>query len=279
MGKHRKSLKKQRNGEDSNQSQISKPKNEEDEDKESSINIGQTSQPEKKTSRDRRKNHGKEEIHANKFDLIYPTSNSISDKYKDRKFSIDSTNDSASYEEYYENDINSKNYVNQKRKGKVKAPFKSQALDFKIKYKTELCKYYEINGHCKFGDNCAYAHGIDNLRSKVTNTTSYRTKKCTQFFEHGYCPYGNRCQFAHQLKSNIINNPYDRKMTYRKTLETISKLENVENIKKLIEKPRLQAFNEVFENKEGIESNLLEDIKSLALEDIFERVDSGNEEE
>ena len=51
--------------------------------------------------------------------------------------------------------------------------------------------------------------GIENLRSKVTNSTAYRTRKCNQFFELGYCPYGSRCQFQHQLKSNIINNPYD----------------------------------------------------------------------
>ena len=35
-----------------------------------------------------------------------------------------------------------------------------------------------------------------------------------------------------ESKTNIINNPYDREMTYGKILETISKKENVENIKK-----------------------------------------------
>ena len=146
---------------------------------------------------------------------------------------------------------------------KNKAPFKGEAKDFKIKYKTELCKNFEANGYCKYGDKCAYAHGINNLRSKVTNTTDYRTKKCSKFFEQGYCPYGSRCQFAHQLKSNITNNPYDRGMTYSKILETISKIENVENIKKLIEKPRLPVFQTICENKENCKSRLLEDIKSL----------------
>lgn len=32
-------------------------------------------------------------------------------------------------------------------------PFKSKAEDFKTKYKTELCKYFEINGYCKYGEN------------------------------------------------------------------------------------------------------------------------------
>jgi hypothetical protein len=179
--------------------------------------------------------------------------------------------DSTSTEEI--NDLKNKKKISQNNnKNKNKVPFKGEAKDFKIKYKTELCKYYEIDGHCKYGDKCAYAHGKENLRSKVTNTTAYRTKKCTQFFEQGYCPYGSRCQFAHQLKSNIINNPYDRGMTYGKILETISKLENVENIKKLIEKPRLPVFLEFSEEK--IESRLLEDIKSLTYNDLFQRIDN-----
>ena len=224
----------------------------------------------------------------NKFDMQYPEIDYQQIDLTSRKESRDSTSDSISYEDYYENDINSininhnnNNYSNNKnkfslqnkQKSKKQGPFKSTATDFKIKYKTELCKYYEINGYCKYGDRCAYAHGKENLRAKVTNSTAYRTRKCSQFFENGYCPYGNRCQFAHQLASNIINNPYDRKMTYKKTLETISKLENIENIKKLIEKPRLSIFKEIYENKNSLKSSLFEDIKKINKEYIIERID------
>ena len=170
---------------------------------------------------------------------------------------------------------NRKNSAGAERKGN-KSPFKGEAKDFKIKYKTELCKYYECNGYCKYGDKCAYAHGKENLRSKVTNTTAYRTKKCTQFFEQGYCPYGNRCQFAHQLKSNIINNPYDKGMSYTKILETISKFENVGNIKKLVEKPRLKVFEEICKNEEGTESRLLNDIKKLNQTGLYKRITTEN---
>jgi hypothetical protein len=228
------------------------------------------------------------EKYNNKFDIHYPEIDYQETDLTSRKESRDSTNDSISYEDYYENDynqinnnnnnqinnINIKNKFSQpnKYKSKKQGPFKSTASDFKIKYKTELCKYYEINGYCKYGDKCAYAHGKENLRSKVTNSTSYRTRKCVQFFENGYCPYGNRCQFAHQVISNIINNPYDRKMTYKKTLETISKLENIENIKKLIEKPRLAIFRDIYANKNLIKSTLLDDIKAINKNDIIERI-------
>ena len=171
--------------------------------------------------------------------------NDIEIKQKERKNSSCSENSSTSDEKSPEKQNNQKENFNYKKKGN-KAPFKGEAKDFKIKYKTELCKYFEIDGKCKYGDKCAYAHGKENLRSKVTNTTAYRTKKCTQFFENGYCPYGNRCQFAHELKSNIVNNPYEKGMSYSKILEIMSKLENVENIKKLVDKPRLTIFKEIW---------------------------------
>ena len=124
---------------------------------------------------------------------------------------------------------------NKKKKGN-KSPFKGEAKDFKIKYKTELCKYYECNGYCKYGDKCAYA----------------------------------------QLKSNIINNPYDKGMSYTKILETISKLENVGNIKKLVEKPRLKIFEEICKEEEGNESRLLNDIKKLKQTGLYKRITNAN---
>ena len=208
-------------------------------------------------------------IHFQKLkgnDLDLNIKNLEKDSFFSEKYSEDFT---------YKNnhDFKQNKFDNQEKpKDKTQGQFKSTAADFKIKYKTELCKYYEINGYCKYGERCAYAHGKENLRSKVTNTSAYRTKKCTQFFEHGYCPYGSRCQFAHQLTTNIINNPYDRKMSYKKTLETISKIENVENIKKLISKPRLSIFREICDDKISIENSLLDDIKSIHKDNVLERI-------
>ena len=62
-------------------------------------------------------------------------------------------------------------------------------------------------------------------------------------------------------------------MTYKKTLETISKFENIGNIKELIEKPRLSIFKEIIENKDSIKSTLFEDIKKIGKEGIIERID------
>ena len=143
--------------------------------------------------------------------------------------------------------------------------YKPNPNDFKVKYKTELCKYYEINGYCKFGDNCAYAHGKENLRAKVTNSISYKTKNCFQFFNNGFCPYGNRCQFAHALKSNIINNPYEKNISYIKTMKTLSKMDFVDNVN-ISDTPRLKIFENIVPNVGNVKSELFDNIKELIID-------------
>ena len=184
---------------------------------------------------------------------INNSSFSISIKNSPTKYLYDELTDTTT-----EEDLSDIEYSKNK-----KEQFRGKAKDFHLKYKTELCKYYECNGYCKYGEYCAYAHGKENLRSKITNTIFFRTKKCESFFKNGYCPYGSRCQFAHQFHTNIINNPYDKKMTYEKILDTINKIENIDNIKILVKKPRLQCFKEIIKNKNQSESTLLYYIKEL----------------
>lgn len=38
--------------------------------------------------------------------------------------------------------------------------------NFRINYKTELCKNFMDKGHCEFNDECAYAHGLGELNQK-----------------------------------------------------------------------------------------------------------------
>lgn len=66
-----------------------------------------------------------------------------------------------------------------------------------VKYKTEMCRNWEI-GFCEYGENCVFAHGVEELRSKTNLGIKYKTKKCKQFHEQGFCIYGSRCQFKHR---------------------------------------------------------------------------------
>ncbi|CAF88681.1 unnamed protein product, partial [Tetraodon nigroviridis] len=54
------------------------------------------------------------------------------------------------------------------------------------RYKTELCRPFEENGSCKYGDKCQFAHGIHELRS-LSRHPKYKTELCRTFHTIGYC--------------------------------------------------------------------------------------------
>lgn len=64
------------------------------------------------------------------------------------------------------------------------------------RYKTELCRPYEENGTCRYGNKCQFAHGKAELRSVVRHP-KYKTDLCRTFHTTGLCPYGPRCHFIH----------------------------------------------------------------------------------
>jgi hypothetical protein len=66
-----------------------------------------------------------------------------------------------------------------------------------MKYKTEMCRNWELFKKCKFQNNCSFAHGEHELHKKTHLPNNYKTKLCHQFHTTSYCPYGNRCQFLH----------------------------------------------------------------------------------
>lgn len=67
------------------------------------------------------------------------------------------------------------------------------------RYKTELCRPFEENGSCKYGDKCQFAHGIHELRS-LSRHPKYKTELCRTFHTIGFCPYGPRCHFIHNAE-------------------------------------------------------------------------------
>ena len=88
--------------------------------------------------------------------------------------------------------ISHKRYSNQKEK-----EFFFEKI--KRKKKTELCKNYELYHDCYYGDNCCFAHGIEELRENIS-LPSYKTKMCKCFIENKVCNFGIRCSYKHQIK-------------------------------------------------------------------------------
>ena len=94
-----------------------------------------------------------------------------------------------------------------------------QQQSFIIKYKTEMCRNWELTGECRFGDSCAFAHGGVELQKKKHVPTKYKTRLCKQYHQSLYCPYGLRCQFVHsQLATNNNGEEVDQR-SYSQILE------------------------------------------------------------
>lgn len=74
------------------------------------------------------------------------------------------------------------------------------------RYKTELCRPFEENGFCKYGDKCQFAHGAGELRS-LSRHPKYKTELCRTFHTIGFCPYGPRCHFIHNAEERRAPRP------------------------------------------------------------------------
>lgn len=80
--------------------------------------------------------------------------------------------------------------------------------EYKRKQKTEMCKNWEMYGHCKWNDKCSYAHGAHELVKKTHLPKNFMTKACEQFHKEMYCAYGKRCQFMHSERNIYANQRY-----------------------------------------------------------------------
>lgn len=77
-------------------------------------------------------------------------------------------------------------------------------------YKRELCKNWGEHGSCRFGENCQYAHGAEELsedhylylqeQQKLPND-KYKSQNCRTFYREKVCHYGRRCHFRHEFRS------------------------------------------------------------------------------
>lgn len=69
--------------------------------------------------------------------------------------------------------------------------------EYKKKQKTEMCRNWEMNGFCRWGTKCSYAHGEDELVKKTHLPRNFMTRTCDTFHKDGFCSFGKRCQFMH----------------------------------------------------------------------------------
>ena len=149
-----------------------------------------------------------------------------------------------------------------------------------FKYKTELCKFYEMNNYCKFGENCIFAHGKENLREDKFKKSGYKKRPCQNFFENGFCLYGNRCQFSHNIKeykfvnklnynknyNNNNNKKNNNKFLYSNLFDInyYKKIDNSKDIYKYINRLKIfKSLCKIKKSKYVNNKNYIEEIKNF----------------
>lgn len=76
-----------------------------------------------------------------------------------------------------------------KRK-KVKPVEENTAVDA-IRYKTKMCKSWQLTEKCPYGPRCLFAHGVKDLRSHSLNHAAISTASCTRSPERNFYSLGN----------------------------------------------------------------------------------------
>jgi hypothetical protein len=100
------------------------------------------------------------------------------------------------------------------------------------KFRTEMCKNFELHGKCKFGDECSFAHGKQQMMLKKDVSALYKTKDCKKYTANGYCPYGQRCQFIHRAaaKTPEVPNHTEQAYVYQEVEQVGAHIEKVAKI-------------------------------------------------
>ena len=145
--------------------------------------------------------------------------------------------------------------------------------NFRTKWKTEICRNWEMYGECKYGNNCSFAHGDSELKQRKISF-NYKTKPCKQFFELGYCSYGIRCQFSHK-KDDFLRDKNEKngiccdnnKISYLKIIKEFLSDDNNNISLELVKRPRLKTFENItrcsLQERENSKLQLYEDIINI----------------
>jgi len=184
---------------------------------------------------------------------------------------IGNERDSLEENNYYENEYQDLMYNQNPNEGSYTLLYlRRDDNHFRNKFKTEICHNWEMEGECKYGDSCAFAHGESELKKKNWGF-NYKTKACKQFFEQGYCSYGGRCQFSHKKEDYIREKKErqeedDNKVSYLKIIKEF--LSNKNKISyELVKRPRLKTFEKItrstLEERKNSKLKLYEDIMSI----------------
>lgn len=122
---------------------------------------------------------------------------------------------------------------------KHQTPMKNATLansEPNMKFKTELCKNWEMTGRCNYGKKCQFAHGTSEIQAKGQLPEKYKLKLCKGFHTKGFCPYGSRCMFIHSQAQT-------QRYSYMESLRSFVNILSVGEC--LGDFPRLPVFKDI----------------------------------
>lgn len=141
-------------------------------------------------------------------------------------------------------------------------PLRKPVCPNNFKYKTEMCKNYSLYNKCSWGQNCFFAHGKNELKTRVLLNEHYKTKICKKFHRTGFCPYSSRCQYFHFKNSEMNQNffaSFEKKLLFKVTGQKQDLTTAISNNERMHK--RLGVFQRIFQSKEerSVQERFLED--------------------
>lgn len=106
--------------------------------------------------------------------------------------SVDEDSTASVFDEFDENEQDDKR--NKRRRRRALPVDDNAALDA-LRYKTKMCKNWEVTGKCPYGPRCLFAHGKRELRSYSDNNQAIVTAARTQSPERQFFAIGRFPQF------------------------------------------------------------------------------------
>ena len=85
----------------------------------------------------------------------------------------------------------------------VPMPVSAAACQGAEKFKTEMCRNWQLTGTCRYGDKCQFAHGLEDLRVRCV-PLQFKTRLCRSFSQFGVCAYGDKCRFIHTFDPDAL---------------------------------------------------------------------------
>ncbi len=74
------------------------------------------------------------------------------------------------------------------------------------RYKTQLCKNFELDNSCKWGKNCSFAHGLSEMKINSKDLTFNNQIVCKDYYELLDCHQNPFCPFLHIRRDDFYSN-------------------------------------------------------------------------